>query len=146
MFYPVIAPFPHVDGKDPVGYAAAGGFVIFKQNDAEKKKMVFEFAEFLTNQQNLALLESLSYLTARDSVNKVLYQNDPYMNEQVQEFAKIMDKYGMDFFGSQEFPFTQIQNYFTAALEAAFSKTKTPQKALDDFVIEANRVLDKINK
>ncbi len=143
IFYPVIAPFPHVKGKDPVGYATSGGFIVFKQRDDEKREMVIEFAKFLTNKENTALLESLSYLTARRSVNEGLYKDDPYMNEQVEVYGDIMDKYGIPFFGSQEFPFSQMEKYFTAALEAAFAGTKTPEKALNDFVTEANKILSK---
>lgn len=142
-FYPVIAPFPHVEGKDPVGYAASSGFVVFKQKDEKKREMVMEFAKFLTNKENMALLESLNYLTARRSVNEQLYQDDAYMNEQVQTFGRVMDEYGVPFFGSQEFPYSQMSKYLTAVWEASFAGTKTPEQALNDFVKEANIILKK---
>jgi len=141
QFYPVIAPFPHVDGKDPVAYTSGSGFVIFKQQDQAKRDMVFEFVKFLTSFDNLALLETLNYLTASKAVNATLYQNDPYMNEQVATFGRIMGEYGMPFFGSQEFPWSQMDKFFISALEATFAGSKTPQQALDGFVVEGNRVL-----
>jgi len=143
-FYPVVAPFPHVAGKDPVAYARGSGFIVFKQSDPKKRDMIFEFLKFITNHENIALLETLNYLTARRSVNELLYKDDPYMNEQVRRYAQIMDKYGMEFFGSQEFPWSQMNAHFVAALEATFSKSKTPEQALNDFVREANRILKKV--
>jgi multiple sugar transport system substrate-binding protein len=143
QFYPVVAPFPHVEGKDPVALSSGSGFVIFKQADKAKRDMVFEFVRFLTNQENLALLETLQYLTARVSVNENLYLNDPYMNKQVKTYGNIMGLYGMPFFGSQEFPWSQMSNFFISAIEGAFAGSKTPQKALDDFVTEANKILKK---
>ncbi|HRW34312.1 MAG TPA: sugar ABC transporter substrate-binding protein [Thermotogota bacterium] len=143
LFEPVIAPFPHVEGKDPVAYAATGGFIVFKQADKEKRDMVMEFARFLTNKENMALLESLSYLTSRKSVNAMLYEGDEYMKAQVDVFGDIMGDYGMEFFGSQSFPWSEMEKYFTASLEAAFSGTKTPQQALDYFNVEANKILEK---
>ncbi|MFN4190909.1 MAG: hypothetical protein ACK4E2_07930 [Pseudothermotoga sp.] len=106
--------------------------------------MIFEFLKSMTNKENIALLETLQYLTARKSVNETLYQNDPYMNEQVKRYAHIMENYGVEFFGSEEFPWSQMNAHFVAALEATFAKTKTPQKALDDFVVEANKILKKV--
>lgn len=140
-FYPVIAPFPHVEGQKGASYASASGFVVFKQNDKEKRDAVMEFAKFLTNKENTALLESLIYLTARKSVNELLFQNDDYLNEQAQTFARIMDETGMEFFGSQSFPWSEISKFFTSSMEGAFGKTKTAQEALDSFVTEANRAL-----
>ncbi|HNU23682.1 MAG TPA: sugar ABC transporter substrate-binding protein [Mesotoga sp.] len=140
-FYPVIAPFPHVEGKKGASYATASGFVVFKQNDKAKRDAVMEFAKFLTNKENTALLESLTYLTARKSVNAILFQNDNYLNEQAQTFARIMDETGMDFFGSQSFPWSEISKFFTSSMQGAFGKTKTAQEALDSFVTEANRAL-----
>lgn len=146
MFYPVIAPFPHVEGKDPVAYASSSGFIVFKQNDSKKRDMVMEFAKFLTNKENMALLESLSYLTARESVNKMLYKDDDYMKEQVNTYAYTMDQYGLDFFGSQEFPFSQMKKFLIAGFEGVFSGTKTPEEALTEFVKEGNKILQKIKK
>lgn len=48
--FPVhIAPFPYVPGKDPIALGTSGGYVVFRQRDAEKRAMVMEFAKFLTN-------------------------------------------------------------------------------------------------
>ncbi|MCD6239787.1 MAG: sugar ABC transporter substrate-binding protein [Thermotogae bacterium] len=141
MFYPILVPFPHLDGKKPVAYATSSGFIIFKQKDPAKKEMVMKFVKFLTNKENTALLETLKYLTARKSVNENLFEDDPYMNAQVKKYATILHKYGMRFFGSKEFPYSQIKKYLIAAFEAAFAETKTPQQALDDFAREANNIL-----
>jgi multiple sugar transport system substrate-binding protein len=141
QFYPVIAPFPHVEGKKGASYASASGFVVFKQKDPVKKEKVMEFAKFLTNRENTALLESLLYLTARKSVNAQLFKSDEYLNDQTQTFARIMDETGMEFFGSQSFPWSEISKFFTSAMQGAFGLTKTPKEALDGFVTEANRAL-----
>ena len=138
--FPVhVAQFPHFPEIGPVAYHTSGGFVVFKQTDPYKRQMVMEFARFLTSPENMKLLRSLLYVTARKSVNENLYEG--------YEFEKEIDVYlraiahGIPYFGSAEIDTSPADNHFIAMLEAAFSRTKTPKQALDEFVAQANRVV-----
>lgn len=134
-----VAQFPHLPEIGPVAYHTSGGFVVFKQKDPEKRKMVMEFARFLTSPENMRLLRTLLYVTARASVNKDLYEGYDFENE-IDVYLRAI-AHGIPYFGSAELDTAPADNHFIAMLEAAFSRTRTPQQALDEFVSQANRLV-----
>ncbi|HHT72101.1 MAG TPA: sugar ABC transporter substrate-binding protein [Firmicutes bacterium] len=134
-----IAPFPHFPEYGPVAHHTSGGFIVFRQSDPVKRDKVMEFAKFITNFENTASLKTLLYVTARKSVNAVLYEDSPFADE-VSVYTAAID-HGVPFFGSEEIDFSPVNAHLQAAFEAAFARTKTPQQALDDFAKEANRIL-----
>lgn len=138
--FPVhIAPFPNVPGQDPIALGGSGGYIVFKQKDVEKRAMVMEFAKFLTNAQNTAALKSLMYVTARKSVNEHLYDGSPFAQE-VAVYTQAMD-HSIAFLGSPEIDFGPAKDHLQAMFEAVFARNKTPEKALEEFAKEANRIL-----
>lgn len=138
--FPVhIAPFPHFPEYGPVAYHTSGGFIVFRQQDPVKRQKVMEFAKFLTNFENTAALKTLLYVTARKSVNEVLYEDSPFADE-ISVYTAAIEN-GYEFFGSEEIEWSLVSAHLQAAFEAAFARTKTPQQALDDFAREANRIL-----
>lgn len=134
-----IAPFPHKPEVGPIAHHTSGGYVVFKQQDEEKLEMVMEFANFLTNRENTARLESLLYVTARDSVNQTLYDDSPFADE-VDVYVRAIQN-GVSYFGSTEVEFSPATQHLQAMFEAAFARTKTPEQALNDFVRDANRAI-----
>lgn len=134
-----IAPYPHFPEVGQTAHHTSGGYVVFRQKDEEKKRKVMEFANFLTNAENTATLKTLLYVTARKSVNEVLYEDSPFASE-VDVYMRAIS-HGTPLFGSSDIDFSPAEPYLQAAYEAAFSRTKTPQQALDDFVKEANRLI-----
>lgn len=140
--FPVhIAQFPHLPEIGPVAYHTSGGFVVFRQRDEEKKKMVMELAHFITNPENTKMLKSLLYVTARKSVNEKIYEGFKFEKE-IDVYLRAIDN-GIPYFGSAEIDTTPIDKHLTAVFEAAFARTKTPKQTLDDFAAEANRILFK---
>ncbi|MGI6146920.1 MAG: extracellular solute-binding protein [Firmicutes bacterium] len=138
--FPVhIAQYPHVPEVGPFAYHTCGGFVVFNQRDPEKKAMVMEFARFLTNQENMALLKSLLYVTTRKSVNEDLYKGSTWEAE-VDVYTRALE-YGIPYFGSANIDTDPVDQYLQAMFEAALSRTKTPKQALDEFAATANRIL-----
>ena len=134
-----IAPYPHFPEVGQTAHHTSGGYVVFRQKDEEKKRKVMEFANFLTNAENTATLKTLLYVTARKSVNEVLYEDSPFGSE-VDVYMRAIS-HGTPLFGSSDIDFSPVEPYLQAAYEAAFSRTKTPQQALDDFAKEANRLI-----
>lgn len=141
----VIAPFPNDPATGPVAQEISGGFMVFKQRDAAQQEAAMELAQFITNPENTAMLESLLYLTARKSVNATLtfenvqaYTDD--IQEQVQTYQNAIS-HGIPYWGPSSLDVDPAVEYFTAAMQAALSRQKTPQQALDDFVRDANRVV-----
>lgn len=134
-----IAPYPYLPEIGQIAHHTSGGFIVFKQKDDEKRDIVMEFANFLVNQENTAALKSLLYVTARKSVNDVIYEGSKFEDEISVYMNAIQD--GVPYFGSANIDFSPADAFLQAAFEAAFARTKTPQEALDDFAREANRVL-----
>ena len=138
-------PFPHDPEVGPVAYETSGGFLVFKQDDAAKRDMVMEFARFLTNTENAKMLETLMYITARRSANEQLEfaTVTPYLADvatEVSVYQAAID-HGIPYYGPSSVDTSPAIEHFTAAMEAALSRSKTPQQALDDFVAAANRAV-----
>lgn len=140
-----VAPFPNDPAVGPVAYETSGGFIVFRQRDEAKRDMVMEFGRFLTNRENIAMLESLLYITARRSANSDLtFSNvSDYAADVATEVAvyEAAIDHGVPYFGPPELDISAAMEHFTAAMEAALSRSKTPQQALDDFVAAAQRAV-----
>ncbi|MBB6096799.1 multiple sugar transport system substrate-binding protein [Deinobacterium chartae] len=141
-----VAPFPHDPKTGPVSYQTSGGFVVFKQKDAYKRKMAMELARFITSPKNVALLEDLLYFSARRSVNRkmdfkgVAEYTD--VRPQVEVYLNAL-KHGKPYFGPSGVDVQPVMAHFTSAIQAALSRQKTPKAALDEFVATANRIVFK---
>ena len=131
-FLPVVVPFPHIQGKKTAAHLSAGGFIVFKQKNEKKKKYAMEFAKFLTNSENIKLLESLNYITARKSANASMYQNSPVFPE-IQAYSDIIEKFGGSLTGSEKVHYSVIQKYIVSLCETVFFRKKSVQQALNEF-------------
>ncbi len=140
-----VAPFPHDPAAGPVAYETSGGFIVFRQRDDYRREMAMELARFLTNTENIQMLESLLYITARRSANAELTFADvaDYIDDVSAEVAvyQAAIDHGIPYFGPADLDISAAMEHFTAAMEAALSRSKTPQQALDDFVAAANRAV-----
>jgi multiple sugar transport system substrate-binding protein len=137
----VLAPFPHDPAVGPVAFETSGGFVVFRQRDDYKRDMAMEFARFVTNTENIALLEDLLYVTARKSANETLtfesVQAYTDVARQVEVYTNAID-HGVEYFGPSTFDWGIVNDYFVSAMQAAFSGDMSAQQALDEFVRQAN--------
>jgi multiple sugar transport system substrate-binding protein len=137
----VLAPFPHDPAVGPVAFQTSGGFVVFRQTDDYKRDMAMEFARFVTNPENIALLEDLLYITARKSANAQLtferVQAYTDVQRQVEVYTNAID-YGVEYFGPSTFDWGIVNDFFISAMQAAFSGDLSAQQALDEFVRQAN--------
>ncbi|UKS28292.1 sugar ABC transporter substrate-binding protein [Paenibacillus sp. HWE-109] len=73
-----VAP-PHGPGQETTAWNNVGGFIAFKQKDEEKKKLVMEFAKFITNTENSKIVKTIAVFPARNSTGN-LYGDDPVMS------------------------------------------------------------------
>lgn len=134
-----IVPYPHFPEIGQAAHHTSGGFIVFSQTDEAKRDKVMEFANFLTNFENTAALETLLYVTARKSVNEVIYEGSKFADE-ISVYMQAIEN-GVPYFGSSDVSFSPAEPFLQAMFEAAFARTKTPEQALNDFASEANRVL-----
>lgn len=136
----VLMPFPHDPAVGPVAYQTSGGFVVFRQRDDYRRQMAMEFARFVTDTEQIRLLEDLLYVTARRSANELLtfesVQAYTDVGRQVEVYTNAIDA-GVPYFGPSDFDWTLVKDYFVAAMQAALSGDATAQEALDTFVAQA---------
>jgi len=111
----VLAPFPHDPAVGPVAFQTSGGFVVFRQRDDYKRDMAMEFARFVTNPENIALLEDLLYITARKSANAQLtfesVQAYTDVQKQVEVYTNAID-HGVAYFGPSTFDWGIVNDFF----------------------------------
>jgi len=131
-FNPVVAPFPTAAGVKPAAHISSGGFIVFKQNDNRKKKYVIEFAKFLTAPENIKLLESINYITARKSANKNLYQKNS-LGREIETYTKIIEKNGISLTGSEKIHYSELKKYLVSLFETVFQSEKSTADALNEF-------------
>ncbi|MDI4643449.1 MULTISPECIES: ABC transporter substrate-binding protein [Cohnella] len=72
-----VAP-PHGANQPTAAWNNVGGFIVFKQQNEEKKKLVMEFARFITNSENSKIVKQIGTFPARNSSGN-LYSDDPVM-------------------------------------------------------------------
>lgn len=86
-----VAP-PHGAGESTAAWNNVGGFMVFKQEDEEKKKMVMEFAKFITNAENSKIVKATGSFPARNSSGD-LYEGNADMT-----YFGELSKYGNSIF------------------------------------------------
>ncbi|WP_409343977.1 extracellular solute-binding protein [Paenibacillus sp. MBLB4367] len=82
-----VAP-PHGEGQPTAAWNNVGGFIVFKQKEEEKKKLVMEFGRFITNAENSKIVKQIGTFPARNSSGNV-YGGDPVMT-----YFDQLSKYG----------------------------------------------------
>ena len=144
-FRPYVAAYPGVPGIKRSTQLVSGDFNVFEhaKNDATREAAV-DFAKFLTSTDMLVYLETVLYISGRKSANAQMYKSDDWIEfrPDIARYEKELSDYGVEFFGSQDFEPTwnKVQKYFTAAIEAVYARSKTPEQAMRDFLKDANPI------
>ena len=146
-FRPYVAPYPEVPGKARGTQLVSGGFSVFKKaaNDATREAAV-DFAKYVTSPDVLVMLETVLYISGRKSANAEMYKSDEWLEfkPDIARYEQELADYGVRFWGSQEFEPTwnKAREHMTAAFEAIYARTKTPEKAMADFIKDARAAAD----
>ena len=144
-FRPHVTPYPGVSGVDRKTYLATFEFNVYKEaeNDATREAAV-ELGKFLTSSEMLVSLETVLYISSRKSSNEKMYQSDDWVEftPDIARYAKELSDYGTSFYGSQNFDpiWTKVKPFWVAAIEAVYSRSKTPEQAMQDFLKDANPI------
>jgi multiple sugar transport system substrate-binding protein len=130
--YPVM--YPSLPGVKPHIFVVADSPCIFRQTDPVKRRLVVEFARFLTNTQHeREAAYALSTLPTRYSAIDV-WSDDPF-----QQYVLRMAKYGTkDAIQGYGIP---LVNMTLNAFQAAMAGQVDPRTALDDLARRGNRFI-----
>lgn len=128
-----IVPFPHAEGVEPKTEVNAIGFSIFKAGGEEKVAAAKKLIKFLSTKEGVAA--NSSHPARKSQPDLGIVKNDPELTYLGSLVTNATDSgYTMPEFG-------RIRTHWFPNLQAALLGVKTPQQALDDFVIESNKIL-----
>ena len=130
--YPMM--YPSLPGVKPRVFVVADSPCVFRQEDAEKRRIVMDFVRYLTNTQHEREASyALTTLPTRTSANDV-WSDDPF-----QQYILRVTKYGTrDAIQGYGIP---LVNMTRAAFQAAMARQLSPKQALDDYVRRGNRFI-----
>ena len=102
-----------------------------------------EFAKHLTGKEVMPLIETVLYISGRKSVNEGLYQTEEWQQfkPDIDRYVAELSTYGYLFHGSPLFEYSKIRPLVGSMFQAVYSRSKTPEQAVKDFVKEANAAL-----
>ena len=143
-FRPYVAPYPGVPGKQRGTYLVSQGMYVYKnqKNEATLEAAV-EFAKHMTGKEVMPLIETVLYISARNSVNQEIYRTDAWLEfkPDIDRYAAELSTYGYLFHGSPLFEYSKIRPFVGSLFQAVYGRSKIPEKAVKDFVKEANAAL-----
>jgi len=117
--------YPNAPGAKPRLFASEDGWLVFSQTDEYKRKMVMEFARFLSNTENQRLrCKGLYVFPVRESVGQ-LYEGDPLMST-----ASRLLKYAVSDW--RQTAYMHIRKILLPMYQSVMTKEKTPKQALEE--------------
>ncbi len=129
-------PYPRAEGKDSKTYLSDDGVCVFRQKDPHKKKLVMEFARFITNAEHQKERNPhVKMYPVRKSAGDV-YRDDPWM-QRIESFRKYAAS-------DPSHPiYTSMRRVLLPMYQYVMINEKTPAEALADAEKRANRILQK---
>jgi multiple sugar transport system substrate-binding protein len=129
-----------IPGDIPKSVSRVGGYAAFDNKDTMKLEAVKKFITFATRPESMKIAGKFS-TTTRKSVADEIYKDDPITQYATNTLSKYAGR-----LGNQVVGYPEIRAAFFPELQAAYSKVKTPQQALDDFVKKTNDIIAKYQK
>lgn len=135
-----IVPYPSVDGKSSNTVLFGYGTWMWNTKDATKMKWAKEFIKYANNQENMSkMTKAESVLIARKSLAKSYAEGS--LQSKTTQLFKYAGNIGLSVPG-----YPETRSAFYPELQAAFTKKKTAQQALDDWAKKANDIIANSSK
>ncbi|WP_409344355.1 ABC transporter substrate-binding protein [Paenibacillus sp. MBLB4367] len=135
-----LLPFPSKDGKSSNTVLFGYGTWVWNTKNETKMKWAKEFTKFINSKDNMAkMAQASSVIATRKSLAKN-YADGTLQSKTIQLF-----KYAGDI-GLAVPGYPETRNAFFPELQAALTKKKTPQQALDDWTKKANEIIANSSK
>ncbi|WP_284645203.1 ABC transporter substrate-binding protein [Paenibacillus silviterrae] len=135
-----IVPFPSVDGKSSNTVLFGYGTWMWNTKDETKMKWAKEFIKYANSQENMAkMAKAESVLIARKSLAKTYAEGT--LQYKTTQLFKYAGNIGLSVPG-----YPETRSAFYPELQAAFTKKKTAQQALDDWTKKANEIIANSSK
>ena len=132
----MVAEYPTGKSTQPVTIGGSGGFVVFKQQDPDKLKVVVEFAKFITDaEQQYIFAKEYGTFPARKSAEDM----DPFIDNPQMKRAAEMLQYTISLPRHTNWP--QIDERIQAQLQLVLNGEKSAAEALKAAEKEVQRFL-----
>ncbi|WP_217596009.1 ABC transporter substrate-binding protein [Cohnella sp. GbtcB17] len=130
-----IVPYPSKDGKSSNSLLLGYGTWVWNTKDEAKMSAAKDFATFANSKESMAkMAEAASVIATRKSMASSYAEDSPQGKTiKLSAYAKDI---GLSIPG-----YAETRNAFFPELQAAFTKHKTAQQALDDWVAKANEII-----
>ena len=125
--------------KEPLSFTYVLGAMVFNTGNKAKMEAAKKFVKFFSTNKEL-VKASKNSIPVRDSVAKEVSAEIPYLKA-YQENAKYIFNFSNNTPG-----YAELRNLLFPELQAVFTGAKNPKQALDSYVEQGNRVIEKEQK
>ncbi|RAV19620.1 ABC transporter substrate-binding protein [Paenibacillus contaminans] len=137
-FEMMLVPFPSVEKDKGVIVPGVGQFVVFNNKDKDKIEYAKKFVQFATTEDPEFILAMGSFdVYGRDVLGATPDPEKVWLSKAVTDTKKIN---GLDLSYDID-GYSQTRAVFFPEMQAVFIGNKTPQKAMDDYVAKANKII-----
>ena len=126
---------PVVEGEELRIGGGVGVIAVFDNGDDRRLEAAMEFAAWLTNSENLEVMDSLTGTTPRSSTTEVLSANNPVTQWRIANTLPQMYPY------SKHPGDGELSRAWMQALQAMFAGERSPEETAVWFEQESNRIL-----
>ncbi|MCZ8513246.1 sugar ABC transporter substrate-binding protein [Paenibacillus filicis] len=135
-----MVPYPTKDGKGTNSVLFGYGTWVWKSKDPAHVEWAKKFTQFINSKENMAELAKIpSVVPTRKSLASN-YKEDSFQGKTIKLF-KSTGNVGVSVPG-----YAETRAAFYPELQAALTKAKTPEQALNDWVKKANDIIDRSSK
>lgn len=132
----------HASGQEPRTSIVAQGYMVFKQDDAYKKEMIFELLRYMASTESVkAMGESLLYAPSRTS--SVYELPDHPDMEALMGVMSGVQRFNL---GTTSPYYAEVRQLWFPALQSALLGNKTPEQAVADYTAQANALIEEKSK
>jgi multiple sugar transport system substrate-binding protein len=135
-----LIPYPSKEGKKSNTVLYGYGTWVWNTKNETKIEWSKKFAQFVNSKESVSkMTEAISVVVTRKSLAG--NYEDGSMQKKTTQLFQYAGNIGLKVPG-----FAETRNVFYPELQAAFTKHKTPQQALDDYVEKANEIIENAMK
>lgn len=128
--------FPVGDGADPVSFTYVLGSMVFDNLNEEENEIAKDFVKFYSEHEEL-IMASATSVPVRESVNEAVADEIPLLETYEANEETIVN------FSNNVPNYSELRNALFPEIQAMLTGEKTPQEAMDDYVISGNEIINK---
>ncbi|WP_282936038.1 sugar ABC transporter substrate-binding protein [Paenibacillus sp. RC67] len=135
-----LIPYPTKDGKGTNSVLFGYGTWVWKTKNTQNIEWAKKFTQFINNKENMAKFAQIPSVVPTRKSLAANYKDDSFQAKTIKLF-KYAGNIGVSVPG-----YAETRSAFYPELQAALTKAKTPEQALNDWVKKANDIIERSSK